>query len=99
MSLLVWESLTSTKTTVIFHPPYSPDLAPCDFFLFSKIKLKLNRRRFESIEDIQAESQDVMKMLTQNDFQQCFQSWKSHWDRCINAEGDYIEGDGGEYEF
>jgi hypothetical protein len=58
--------------------------------------LKLKGRRFESIEYIQAESQDVMKMLTQNDFQECFRSWKSRWDRCINAERDYFKGDGGE---
>jgi hypothetical protein len=32
------------------------------------MKLKLRGRRFESIEEIQVESQDVMKMLTQNDF-------------------------------
>jgi hypothetical protein len=38
----------------------------------------------------------MMKMLTQNDFQQCFWSWKSLWYLCINAEEDYFEGDGGE---
>jgi hypothetical protein len=43
-----------------------------------------------------SESQDMMKMLTQNDFQKCFRSWKSRWDRCIKVEGDYFEGDGGE---
>jgi hypothetical protein len=59
------------------------------------LKLKQGQL-FESIQEIQAESQDLMKMLTQNDFQQCFRSWKSRWDRCINAEGDYFEGDGGE---
>jgi hypothetical protein len=60
------------------------------------MKLKFKRVRFESTEQIQAESQDVMKMLTQNDLQQCFQSWKSCWDCRINAEGDYCEGDGDE---
>jgi transposase len=54
-SLLVQQFLTSTKTTVIPHPLYSPDLAPCDFFIFPKMKLKLKGRRFESIEEIQAE--------------------------------------------
>jgi hypothetical protein len=35
-------------------------LAPCDFFLFPKNKLKLNGRRFDIIEEIQAESQRVL---------------------------------------
>jgi hypothetical protein len=38
---------------VILHLPYSPDLAPCDFFLFLKMKLKLKGRRFDTIEEIQ----------------------------------------------
>jgi histone-lysine N-methyltransferase SETMAR len=42
------------------HPPYSPDLAPADFFLFPKIKMQLKGRRFHSIADIQRESQKVM---------------------------------------
>jgi hypothetical protein len=45
---------------VIPHPPYSPDLAPCDFFFFPKMKLKLKGRRFDTIEEIQAESQRVL---------------------------------------
>jgi hypothetical protein len=57
--------------------------------------LKLKGRRFDSIEEIQTESQDVLNTLTRNDFQQCFRSWKSSWNRCVNAEGDYFEGDGG----
>jgi hypothetical protein len=70
-SLLVRQLLTSTKTSSIPHPPYSPDLTPCNFFLFPE-KLILKWRHLEGIEEIQAKSQDVMKILTQNDFQKCF---------------------------
>jgi len=38
------------------HPPYSPDLAPSDFFLFPKLKMKLKGWRFQT-EEIQTESQ------------------------------------------
>jgi hypothetical protein len=48
--------------------PYSPDLAPCDFFLFPKMKFKLKGRRFDTIEEIQAESQRVLDSLTEKDF-------------------------------
>ena len=33
-------------------PPYSPDLAPCDFWLFPKLKEKLRGCRYEIIEDM-----------------------------------------------
>jgi hypothetical protein len=41
------------------HPPYSPHLAPCDFFLFPKMKLKLKGCRFDTTEEIHAESQSA----------------------------------------
>jgi hypothetical protein len=41
------------------YPQYSPDFAPCDFFLFPKMKLKLKGRQFDTIEEIQAKSHTV----------------------------------------
>jgi hypothetical protein len=57
------DSHAPTKMTVMLQPPYSPDLAPCDFFLSLKMKLKLKGRHFDSIEEIHTESQDVMQTL------------------------------------
>jgi predicted acetyltransferase len=76
------------------HPPYSPDLAPADFFLFPKMKMQLKGRRLHSIADIQCELQKVMDLLTQNDIEAAFQQWQEHRDQCIAAQGDYFEGDG-----
>jgi hypothetical protein len=80
--------------TVIPHPPYSPDLAPCDFFLFPKMKFKLKGRRFDTIE-IQAESQRVLDTLIEKDFQEAFQKRRRRWDRCLHAGENYFEDDGG----
>ena len=55
-SLVVRQFLTSKNITVIPHPPHSPDLAPCDFFLFPKMKLRLKGRRFDTTEEIHAET-------------------------------------------
>jgi transposase len=59
-AVLTHQFLAKNKIAVIPHPPYSPDLAPCDFFLFPKMKLKLKGRRFDTIEEIQAETQKVL---------------------------------------
>jgi hypothetical protein len=48
-----------------------------------------------SIEEIQAESQQVLNTLTPADFNDCFQKWKNRWDSCIQVQGDYFDGDGG----
>jgi hypothetical protein len=60
--------------TVIPHPSYSPDLAPCDFSLFPKMKLKLKGCRFDTAEQIQTESHRVLDTVTENDFQEAFKN-------------------------
>jgi hypothetical protein len=52
----------------------------------SKMKSNLEERRFESTEEIRSKSLDVMKMLAQNDFDQCFRSWKSYWNHSITQK-------------
>lgn len=51
-SLIVREFLAFTNFTAIPQPPYSPDLAPCDFFLFPKMKMRLKGRKFDTVEEI-----------------------------------------------
>jgi hypothetical protein len=81
--------------TVTPRPPYSPDVAPCDFFVFTKMKLKLKGRRFDTNEEIQAESQRVLDTPTEKNFQEAFKKWRRRWDQCLHAGGNYFEGDGG----
>jgi hypothetical protein len=80
---------------LIPHPPYSPDLAPCDSFLFPKMKFKLKGHRFDTIDEIQAKSQRILDTLTEKDFQEAIQKWRRRWDRHLHAGGNYLEGDGG----
>jgi hypothetical protein len=44
----------------------------------------------------EAESQAVLYSLTEQDFQVEFKKWQKSWERCISAEGDYFQGDGGQ---
>jgi len=58
------------------HPPYSPDLAPADFFLFPKLKTTLKGRRFQTIEEIQENAVRELPAITESAFQEAFQQWK-----------------------
>jgi hypothetical protein len=80
---------------VIPNPQNPTDLASCDFFLFPKMKFKLKERRFDTTEEIQAESQRVLDTLKENDLQDAFQKWRRRWDRCLHAGVNYFEGDAG----
>jgi hypothetical protein len=79
---------------IVPHPPYSPDLAPCDSTLFAELKMKLKGRCFETLSDIQRESQAVLESIKENDFHGAFEAWKKRWDRCIRTQGDCFEGNG-----
>jgi len=94
-AVLTQQFLAANKVPVIPYSPYSPDLAPCDFFVFPKMKFKLKGRWFDTIEDIQAETQKVLDTLTEKNFQDAFQKWRRRWDWCLHAGGNYFEGDGG----
>jgi histone-lysine N-methyltransferase SETMAR len=61
------------QVTVLPHPPYSPDLATCHFFLFPRLKEKLCERRFQSAEEIVTATREAVRDLPANIFQQCFQ--------------------------
>jgi hypothetical protein len=71
---------------IVPHPPYSPDLARCDFALFPKLKKKLKGRRFETVTDIRRESQAVLDSIKENDFHGAFEAWKKR------SQGGYFEG-------
>ena len=68
---------------------YSPDLAPCDFWLFPK----LTGCRNETIEEMKEAVTKVIDMLTQEDFHGVFQKLLERCNKCIAAGGDYFEGD------
>ena len=92
-ALILREFFAKNSTHIVPQPPYSPDLAPCDYWLFPKLKRPLRGHRFESIEEIQRESLRALKAIPGNDFLACFEEWKKRWHKCIVSEGEYFEGD------
>ena len=62
--ILVTDYLTKMGTKTVPHSPYSPDLAPCDFWLSPKLKEKLRRRRYETIEEMKEAVMKIIDMVT-----------------------------------
>ena len=70
------------------QPPYSPDLNPCVFWLFSKLRGCL----YETIEEMKVAVTKVIDMLTQEDFNGAFQKLLERYNKFIAAGGDFLEG-------
>jgi hypothetical protein len=78
---------------VVRQAPYSPDMAPCDFWLFRKLKMPLKGTRFESRKHIMRNSTARLITIPIDAFQKCFQQWRKRWEKCVHYQGDYFEGD------
>ena len=94
-ALSIREFLAKKSIAVLPHPPYSPYLASCDFYLFSKLKSKLKGHHFGTMENIQKVVTDELHTFTENDFRYCYDQWKKkkRWNHCITSQGSYFEGD------
>lgn len=88
----VCNSFSPTRN-VIDQPPYSPDMAPSDFFLFPKKKLPLWVRRFEAIKAIKENLEKELKAVPQLTYKKCMEYWAKRWKICIALSDAYFSGD------
>ena len=88
-SILVTDYLTKMGIKTLPQPPYSPDLAPCDFWLFPKLR----GCRYERIEEMKEAMTKVIDTLTQKGFHGAFQKLLEWYNKCIATGGDYFVGD------
>jgi hypothetical protein len=88
----------TTTTHAFFFDQKQHDCRPSTnhIFLFSKLKIKLKGRLFETVKMIEAESWAMLNTLTKCDFQDAFQSWQKRCKWCVHAEGNYFESYGGQ---
>ena len=88
-SIIVTDYLSKMGIKTVPHHSYSPDLAPCDFWLFPKLR----GCRYETIEEMKEAVTKVIDTLTQEDFHGAFQKLLERYNKCIAAGGDYFEGE------
>jgi hypothetical protein len=74
--------LAKKNITAVEHPPHKPDLFPSVSFLFPRIKNTLKGEHFDDIDEIKSNMVIALNGISGNDFQACFQSWKTHATVC-----------------
>ena len=80
-SILVTNYLSKTNIKTVPHPLYSPDLAPCDFWIFPKLR----DCRYETIKEMKEAVTRVIDTLTQEDFHGAFEKLMERYNKCIAA--------------
>ena len=87
----VKQFLAQREVTVLDRPPYSPDLAPSDYFLLPKVKSHLKGRLFDSTSDMQKAVTNTLNTIAKDDFYKGIQKLYDRANLCVQLEGMYVE--------
>jgi histone-lysine N-methyltransferase SETMAR len=90
-SALTSEAIATAGFQIVPHPPYSPDLAPSDFWLFRELKKMIRGKVFKSADDVKDEVMKFLQQCDKNFFKQAFEELVHRWEKCLANNGSYIE--------
>jgi len=76
---------------IITHPPYSPDLAPCDYHLFPKLKEYLAGRCFSDDDEVKVAVQHFLNEMAASRYDMGIQKLPLRLQKCIDQNGNYVE--------
>ena len=82
----------SEKVKVLNHPPYSPDLSPCDFFLFPRLKKMLSGNKYMSRSSLGSTTYQCLQQIPKEDYLSAFRDWVKRLQKCVSVKGEYFEG-------
>ena len=91
ISKKVLEYLESHDMERAPHPPFSPDIAPADFYLFGYIKGLLAGRSFSSIDELLSAVIGILNEISEIQLMKVFKEWEKRLNEVVMLNGDYIE--------
>jgi len=81
--------LQSKGVHILPHPPYSPDLAPSDLYLFGMLKGRIRGRRFTSSDEIVAEIREICERISKIELQRVYNTWVRRLEWVVENNGEY----------
>jgi hypothetical protein len=85
------KAIEKLDLTIIPHPPYSPDLAPCNLHLFPEMKEDLSAYLYGSSEEVERIVRTCMKQQSVEFFHDGFQKRVCCWKKYVENGCDYVE--------
>ena len=84
--------LASEKVKVLNHPPYSPNLSPCDFFLFPSLNKILSGNKYTSRCSLGSAICQCLQQIPKEYYLSAFRDWVKRLQKCVSVKGEYFEG-------
>ena len=89
---VVMSFLASEKVKFLLnHPPYSPDLSPCDFFLFPRLKKMLSGNKYTSRSSLGSAIYQCLQQIPKEDYLSVFRDWVKRLQKRVSVKGEYFE--------
>lgn len=88
---LTREKLEQLGWETLEHPPYSPDLSPCDFHVFGPLKEALGGQRFDSDAEVEAYVRNWLQTRPASFYEEGIGKLPIRWEKCVSKSGDYVE--------
>ena len=88
---LVKDTLDSLGVVELQHPPYSPDLSLCDFWLFNNLELHMSGRDFVTNHKLGSAIFQYLKAIPKEEYKKTFHKWLERLELCIQNKGEYFE--------
>ena len=80
------------STFYMTMPPFSPDLSPCDFFLFPRLKKMLSGNKYMSRSSLGSAIYQCLQQIPKEDYLSAFRDWVKRLQKCVSVKGEYFEG-------
>ncbi|GFV30199.1 mariner Mos1 transposase [Trichonephila clavipes] len=90
-SVVAMAKIHELRFKLLDHPPYSPDLAPSDSFLFLHLKIALGGQRLSSTEEAITFVNNYFAEKNAEYYLDGLQRWQHRWEKCEELQGDYVQ--------
>lgn len=90
VAMATQQKLIELNWEVLDHPPYSPDIAPSDYYLFRSLQNFLNEKKFTSDSQVSSALKDYFASKDESFYKQGIEKLPLRWQQVINNNGNYI---------
>lgn len=90
-SIKTMVKLNELRFDLLPQPPYSPDLAPSDYWIFSDLKKMLQGKKFCSDDEVIAETEAYFESKDKSFYKTGIEKLEDRWTQCITLEGEYLD--------
>ena len=90
-SMISQAAITKAGFKPLIHPPYSPDIAPSDFYVFRLLNKHLRGNHFSSANELEQSVRSFFESQPNEFYEKAFDELVTRWRKCVEVFGSYIE--------